>query len=31
MLHNPAEYKTRNVGRWFMSDVVREPGTFFFQ
>jgi alkylation response protein AidB-like acyl-CoA dehydrogenase len=27
-LHNPAEYKTRNVGRWFVSDTVPEPGTF---
>ena len=27
-LHNPAEYKTRNVGRWFVSDQPPEPGTF---
>ncbi|MDP9898712.1 acyl-CoA dehydrogenase family protein [Variovorax ginsengisoli] len=27
-LHNPAEYKTRNVGRWFVSDAPPEPGTF---
>ncbi|HEY9240033.1 MAG TPA: acyl-CoA dehydrogenase family protein [Burkholderiaceae bacterium] len=27
-LHNPAEYKTRNVGRWFVSDALPEPGTF---
>lgn len=27
-LHNPAEYKTRNVGRWFVSGLPPEPGTF---
>jgi alkylation response protein AidB-like acyl-CoA dehydrogenase len=27
-LYNPAEYNTRNVGRWFVSDALPEPGTF---
>lgn len=27
-LHNPAEYKTRNVGRWFVSGEPPTPGTF---
>lgn len=27
-LHNPAEYKTRNVGRHFLSGALPTPGTF---
>lgn len=27
-LHNPAEYKTRNVGHWFLTGEFPEPGTF---
>lgn len=27
-LHNPAEYKSRNVGRWFLGEGHPEPGTF---
>jgi alkylation response protein AidB-like acyl-CoA dehydrogenase len=27
-LHNPAEYKTRNVGRWLLSGEPPAPGTF---
>ena len=27
-LHNPAEYKTRNVGRHFLSGIPPVPGTF---
>ncbi|MFT4191080.1 MAG: acyl-CoA dehydrogenase family protein [Comamonas sp.] len=27
-LHNPAEYKTRNVGRWVLGDGHPEPGSF---
>lgn len=27
-LHNPAEYKTRNVGTWFLTGDYPEPGTF---
>jgi len=27
-LHNPAEYKTRNVGRWFLGEGHPAPGTF---
>ncbi|MCC8978153.1 acyl-CoA dehydrogenase family protein [Bradyrhizobium acaciae] len=27
-LHNPAEYKTRNVGNWFLTGVHPEPSTF---
>jgi alkylation response protein AidB-like acyl-CoA dehydrogenase len=27
-LHNPAEYKTRNVGRWLLGEGHPEPGTF---
>ncbi|SEI09596.1 Acyl-CoA dehydrogenase [Rhizobium tibeticum] len=27
-LHNPAEYKTRNVGAWFLTGDYPEPGIF---
>lgn len=27
-LHNPAEYKTRNVGTWFLDGALPEPGIF---
>lgn len=27
-LHNPAEYKTRNVGTWFLEGEFPEPGIF---
>ncbi len=27
-LHNPAEYKTRNVGTWFLTGNYPEPGVF---
>lgn len=27
-LHNPAEYKTRNVGSWFLTGDYPEPGIF---
>ncbi|MGO4197499.1 acyl-CoA dehydrogenase family protein [Rhizobium sp. YAF28] len=27
-LHNPAEYKTRNVGTWFLTGDCPEPGIF---
>ena len=27
-LHNPAEYKTRNVGTWFLDGEFPEPGIF---
>lgn len=27
-LHNPAEYKTRNVGSWFLTGDYPEPGVF---
>lgn len=27
-LHNPAEYKTRNVGTWFLNGEFPEPGIF---
>lgn len=27
-LHNPAEYKTRNVGAWFLTGDYPQPGTF---
>ncbi len=27
-LHNPAEYKTRNVGTWFLTGDYPEPATF---
>lgn len=27
-LHNPAEYKTRNVGAWFLTGDYPEPGVF---
>ncbi|MGN6778719.1 acyl-CoA dehydrogenase family protein [Rhizobium sp.] len=27
-LHNPAEYKTRNVGTWFLGGEFPEPGIF---
>ncbi|MBY3122525.1 MULTISPECIES: acyl-CoA dehydrogenase family protein [Rhizobium] len=27
-LHNPAEYKTRNVGTWFLTGEYPEPGIF---
>jgi alkylation response protein AidB-like acyl-CoA dehydrogenase len=27
-LHNPAEYKTRNVGAWFLTGVHPEPSAF---
>lgn len=27
-LHNPAEYKTRNVGNWFLTQEFPEPGIF---
>ncbi|CAN7698211.1 acyl-CoA dehydrogenase family protein [Rhizobium rhizogenes] len=27
-LHNPAEYKTRNVGSWFLTGEFPEPGIF---
>ena len=27
-LHNPAEYKTRNVGHWFLTGEFPEPGIF---
>jgi alkylation response protein AidB-like acyl-CoA dehydrogenase len=27
-LHNPAEYKTRNVGHWFLTGAYPEPGVF---
>lgn len=27
-LHNPAEYKTRNVGKWTLGDGPPEPGTY---
>jgi alkylation response protein AidB-like acyl-CoA dehydrogenase len=27
-LHNPAEYKTRNVGTWFLTGDYPEPGIF---
>lgn len=27
-LHNPAEYKTRNVGHWFLTGAFPDPGTF---
>ncbi|MBB6219432.1 acyl-CoA dehydrogenase family protein [Rhizobium leguminosarum] len=27
-LHNPAEYKTRNVGTWFLTGDYPEPGVF---
>ncbi|HEX8048333.1 acyl-CoA dehydrogenase family protein [Rhizobium sp.] len=27
-LHNPAEYKTRNVGNWFLTGEFPEPGIF---
>jgi alkylation response protein AidB-like acyl-CoA dehydrogenase len=27
-LHNPAEYKTRNVGTWFLTGAFPEPGIF---
>lgn len=27
-LHNPAEYKTRTVGHWFLTGAFPEPGTF---
>ncbi|MDQ0561214.1 alkylation response protein AidB-like acyl-CoA dehydrogenase [Rhizobium mesoamericanum] len=27
-LHNPAEYKTRNVGSWFLTGNYPEPGVF---
>lgn len=27
-LHNPAEYKTRNVGNWFLTGEYPEPGVF---
>lgn len=27
-LHNPAEYKTRTVGTWFLTGEYPEPGTF---
>jgi len=27
-LHNPAEYKTRNVGTWFLTGEFPEPGIF---
>ncbi|MGT2493465.1 acyl-CoA dehydrogenase family protein [Cupriavidus basilensis] len=27
-LHNPSEYKTRNVGRWVLGEGHPEPGTF---
>jgi alkylation response protein AidB-like acyl-CoA dehydrogenase len=27
-LHNPAEYKTRNVGTWYLSGEYPEPGVF---
>jgi alkylation response protein AidB-like acyl-CoA dehydrogenase len=27
-LHNPAEYKTRNVGHWVLTGEFPEPGTF---
>ncbi|MEH2549842.1 alkylation response protein AidB-like acyl-CoA dehydrogenase [Bradyrhizobium sp. AZCC 2262] len=27
-LHNPAEYKTRNVGNWFLTGGYPEPATF---
>ncbi|GJD48345.1 putative FMNH2-dependent monooxygenase SfnC [Methylobacterium crusticola] len=27
-LHNPAEYKIRNVGTWFLTGAYPEPGTF---
>ncbi|WP_128931026.1 acyl-CoA dehydrogenase family protein [Bradyrhizobium zhanjiangense] len=27
-LHNPAEYKTRNVGTWFLTGAHPEPSTF---
>jgi alkylation response protein AidB-like acyl-CoA dehydrogenase len=27
-LHNPAEYKTRNVGNWVLTQQFPEPGIF---
>jgi alkylation response protein AidB-like acyl-CoA dehydrogenase len=27
-LHNPAEYKTRNVGQWFLTGAYPQPGTY---
>ncbi|MGO4328747.1 acyl-CoA dehydrogenase family protein [Cupriavidus sp. 2TAF22] len=27
-LHNPAEYKTRNVGRWMLGEGHPQPGTY---
>lgn len=27
-LHNPAEYKTRNIGNWFLTGGFPEPATF---
>jgi alkylation response protein AidB-like acyl-CoA dehydrogenase len=27
-LHNPAEYKTRNIGNWFLTGGYPEPATF---
>jgi hypothetical protein len=27
-LHNPAEYKTRTVGTWFLTGAYPEPSVF---
>ncbi|WAH44173.1 hypothetical protein NZD89_12790 [Alicyclobacillus fastidiosus] len=27
-LHNPAEFKLRTVGNWFLNDALPEPGYY---